>query len=113
VVIDGGANLGTFSMSARKRWPEAAFHLIEPQASCTGHLRSLCGANGFVLHSGALVDAESGRRGTVRFTATETPNTGAQVVFDGMKSEHGLTEVPAITLDAFSQANCENRTEPS
>ena len=101
VVIDGGAHLGTFSMSARKLWPEAAFHLVEPQASCTGHLRSLCDANGFALHSGALVDAESGRPGTVRFTATETPNTGAQVVFDGMILEHGLTEVPAITLDGL------------
>jgi FkbM family methyltransferase len=99
VVIDGGAHLGSFSMLARKLWPEATFHLIEPQESCIGHLRTLCDANRFVLHPGALVDAENGRRGTVRFTAIEAPNTGAQVIFDSMTSEHRVTEVPAITLD--------------
>jgi FkbM family methyltransferase len=101
VVIDGGAHLGSFSLSARKLWPHAAFHLIEPQAACDSHLRSLCDANGFELHSYALADTESARQGTVRFTVTETPNTGAQAIFDGVTSEHQLVEVPAVTLDSL------------
>ncbi len=41
VVIDGGANVGVFTQMARRIFPEAQFHLVEPQPACAPVLRGL------------------------------------------------------------------------
>jgi FkbM family methyltransferase len=93
IVIDGGAHLGTFSLAAERIFPEATFHLIEPQPACLGPLRELSAKRHFALHEFALSD----RPGTVEFLKTTDPNTGAYV---NPRGEEAIT-VPANTLDAL------------
>ncbi|MFZ0846975.1 MAG: FkbM family methyltransferase [Pseudolabrys sp.] len=95
IVIDGGAHLGMFSLAAAKTFPDAKYHLIEPQEPCLGPLRKLCAKNHFVLHEFALSD----QLGTVKFLKTVTPSTGAYVnpIYPGDE----VITVPATTLDAL------------
>jgi FkbM family methyltransferase len=98
VVIDGGAHLGSFSMFAKSLFPDATFHLIEPQSACISTLRELCAAQNFILHECALAEHD----GRLQFPATSEPGTGAHVL-----SEHDSETVPvaAQTLDTlFAQS---------
>jgi FkbM family methyltransferase len=56
IVIDGGANCGQFFSLARPIFPDAVFHLIEPQPVCTAALRTLAKQDGgdVVVHETAL-----------------------------------------------------------
>jgi FkbM family methyltransferase len=94
LVIDGGAHLGTFSLAARKSFPAATYHLIEPQTACIPALRSLCAREGFTLHECALAD----RVGEIGLAQSATPSTGAHVKPVGGS---GVSSVPASTLDAL------------
>ena len=95
IVIDGGANLGLFSVAVPKIFPEATFHLIEPQPPCIPILRKLCKKNGFVLHEFALAD----QVGTIELLKTNTPHASAYVNPSNW-GEEGIT-VSASTLDAI------------
>jgi FkbM family methyltransferase len=94
LVVDGGAHLGWFSLTARQIFPDAAFHLIEPQPACAGSLRALCSRQGFTFHPCALAT----ERGTVQLSRTEEPSTGAHVRLDGSAN---TVPVPAETLDGL------------
>jgi FkbM family methyltransferase len=92
IVIDGGAHLGTFSEMARRIYPTASFHLVEPQPACQAALRALCAREGFTLHPYALGETSQ----PLRFAATDVASTGAHVA----DAEDGPTiEVPTRTLD--------------
>jgi FkbM family methyltransferase len=92
VVIDGGAHLGTFSIMAKRLFPDAIFHLIEPQAACLPHLRALCITHNFSLHECALADMS----GTLSLCDADEPSTGAHIDL-----EHGAVSRPvrAVALD--------------
>jgi FkbM family methyltransferase len=94
VVIDGGAHLGSFSLAAKQIFPDAAFHLIEPQPACLASLRALCSTEGFVLHECALAD----RSGKIGFSPLSEPHTGAHV---RLNDDVGADTVSAVTLDAL------------
>jgi FkbM family methyltransferase len=53
VVIDGGANLGTWTQLAQESFPDATFHLVEPQAACQARLAERTGPK-YHLHRWAL-----------------------------------------------------------
>ena len=93
VVIDGGAHIGSFSIAAHSIFPDAVFHLVEPQPACGENLRKLCAARGFIFHECALAD----QPGHVGLTRTLSPSTGAHVTLDDEKS----VPVAANTLDAL------------
>lgn len=95
IVIDGGANVGQFSVAAQTIFPEATFHLIEPQPPCIPLLRELCAKRNFVLHEFAL----SNHAGAVEFLKTEAPSTGAYVN-PSHRGQEAIT-VPANTIDAL------------
>lgn len=95
IVIDGGANVGLFSIAAQKIFPEATFHLIEPQPPCLPVLRELCARRNFVLHEVALSD----RPGVVEFLKTDVPSTGAYVN-PSFRGEAAIA-VAANTIDAL------------
>ena len=40
-IVDGGANVGTFALKARRIFPEAPIHLIEPQPGCQPALENI------------------------------------------------------------------------
>ena len=41
VVVDVGANAGAWTAIARERFPDATYHLVEPQAACIAQLQAL------------------------------------------------------------------------
>src|SRR5271166_2234269 len=92
VIIDGGAHLGTFSLNVKKIFPNAVFHLVEPQSACFAALEQTCGKEGFTLHKCALSDHD----GKLSFTNTTSPNTGAQV-----STDEASYLVSACTLDTL------------
>jgi FkbM family methyltransferase len=94
VVIDGGAHLGSFSLLAKQFFGTATFHLVEPQPACSATLKALSAKEGFILHECALAD----HNGTISFSRTFEPNTGAHVQ-TGVSSE--TVTVPASTLDTL------------
>ena len=94
VIIDAGAHLGWFSLVARKYFPAAACHLIEPQPACAAALKSLEGNRCFRFHPFALAE----RPGEVLMNNSELPNTGAQIK---LSPGEGTIAVAATTLDAL------------
>jgi FkbM family methyltransferase len=95
VIVDGGANLGQWAARARRCFPVAALHLVEPQPACASALRALEDACTF-LHSVALSEPGVAR---VRLVGG---GTGAWVARPGEASPDGAEqECPATTLDAL------------
>lgn len=98
LVIDGGANRGQFYRLARRIFPSARFHLIEPQPECAPELRKLVGeSHGTVqFHPVAITEpgiatlrmvGGGGTGGTGCWVAKPTDQDGAEI------------EVPATSLD--------------
>lgn len=105
VVIDGGANMGVWTTMARKVFPDAAYHLIEPQPACAAELRRLVERTpGLHLHSVAL-----SRPGVeqVRMIGggPDGGGTGAWVAEPGETIPGDKEyEVPAVTLDGLLES---------
>ena len=93
VVIDGGAHIGSFSVAARSIFPNAIFHLVEPQPACIEPLQRLCAAKGFIFHNCALAET----KGQIYLTRTVEPSTGAHITSDNRDA----IPVMASTLDAL------------
>jgi len=94
VVIDGGAHLGSFSLTGKTIFPQAKFHLVEPQLACAASLKLLCARHGFVLHECALAD----RAGNVFLLKTDLPGTGAYIK---PEPDADSIAVTACTLDSL------------
>jgi FkbM family methyltransferase len=75
LVIDGGAHVGSFSLAASQVFPDAIFHLIEPQPACAQALAHVARTHGFLIHACALSD----QAGHVLMQAETGPTTGAHV----------------------------------
>jgi FkbM family methyltransferase len=108
VVIDGGANVGSWTRVAHAIFPEATLHLIEPQPACRRPLEELSQSfAGCVYYPVALV--EPGVT-TVRLLGGGDGGggTGARVAAHG---ERGPDEVEcdAATLDALLAARVTKR----
>ena len=98
VAIDGGANMGTWTQMARSVFPDAEFHLVEPQPACLPTLRELgTRMRGVTVHPVALT-----RPGVDRVRVIgggmHGGGTGAWVAQLGETAE-GETQCPATTLD--------------
>jgi FkbM family methyltransferase len=93
VVIDGGAFIGSFTKTAYSIFPDATFHLVEPQTACSAALRNLCARKGFTFHECALAETQ----GRISLTQTAEPSTGAHIEPD----PENATSVVAATLDAL------------
>ena len=93
VVIDGGAHIGSFSVAAQSIFPNAIFHMVEPQPACCQPLQRLCAAKGFIFHQCALAE----KKGQIYLTRAAEPSTGAHVTLDNRDA----ILVVAETLDAL------------
>lgn len=91
VVIDGGANAGSFATIVASVFPAAFIHAIEPQVACHASLRSL--GLPLELHPVAIGSPEEAQCGYVLMSDAESGSTGARV------SENGVTRTPVATLD--------------
>ena len=98
VIIDGGANIGSFARDMRVIFPDAKIHCIEPQPGCREALEKLAGeADGRVIyHPIALAAPE--RHGTTMAMTTDDAmqSTGAHLSPERLE---GLM-VPLETLDS-------------
>lgn len=96
IIIDGGANIGDFTRVAYRYYPDAIFHLIEPQPACAEALTSLCSNSQFIFHPVAL--GASGNT-TVRLVVDPTGvTTGAHIEGSGGGTASSV-EVPLVKLD--------------
>jgi FkbM family methyltransferase len=93
VIVDGGAHLGWFSLHARRAFPQAEIHMVEPQPACAAALKALAARPGFNLHTVAL----TAERKTVKMTCNDGPDTGAYVAAGDDRRAN--TEVQGETLD--------------
>src|SRR5689334_2206386 len=75
MIIDGGAHLGEFSLLARRVFPGADIHMIEPQPACQGALVELAAKHSFRLHPFALVSTEEVGKPILMAVSSE-PSTG-------------------------------------
>jgi FkbM family methyltransferase len=98
IIIDAGAHLGWFSVTAKKYFPAATCHLIEPQPACAASLKIFADDTGSRFHPFALAD----QPGIVRMSKSDLPNTGAQVK---LSPDEGTITVPATTLDVLFDKN--------
>ncbi|HEX4410987.1 MAG TPA: FkbM family methyltransferase [Xanthobacteraceae bacterium] len=92
IILDCGAHVGSFSVATQQIFPDAVFHLVEPQPACRSTLQVLCNSTpSFVFHDCALGD----RSGSVNLAVADEATTGAHVAVLGEK----VVSVPAETLD--------------
>jgi FkbM family methyltransferase len=98
IVIDGGANIGAFTQQAITLFPEAVFHLIEPQPACFGYLDALQKPGRIEVHKCAL--GHSAGTARLGISANNEVSTGAYVAADGWVPDHEAV-VPVQPLDAL------------
>ncbi len=99
VIVDGGANVGHWTLVARTIFPEAEFHLIEPLPGCEEDLRQLGGGSGrLYIHPVAVT--EPGIE-CVRMVSNgmNDKGTGSHVV--SVNDKRNTIEVKATTLDSL------------
>ena len=100
VIIDGGANMGTWTRMARTIFPSATFHIIEPQPACREALDDLSRRMpGLVVHPVALTKPGTSQVRIVGGGVTGG-GTGGWVALRG-EWEPGAVECPATTLDCL------------
>jgi FkbM family methyltransferase len=55
IIVDGGANMGEWARTARRVFPDARLHLIEPQAACRPALEAMArDLGGLTVHAVAV-----------------------------------------------------------
>jgi FkbM family methyltransferase len=101
VVIDCGANQGTWTRLSAQHFPEARLHLVEAQPRCAPILARDFPPPRFQVHSVAVT--APGVASVRMFVADAGTTTGASVVRADAEAPSGehVTEVPASTLDAL------------
>ena len=99
VVIDGGANRGQWFATASPVFPEAAFHLVEPQDVCWPALEAAAASRGrTTVHRTAITAPGVGE---VRMSrGGDAGNTGAFVI-TAVEGHWAELTVTATTLDAL------------
>lgn len=95
-VIDGGANKGQWYALARQIFPEATFHLIEPQPVCLRELHKIEGVN---VHGVAL--SQPGVKRLRMRGGGDHGGTGCHVITpgDSLPAEDGDLMYNSCTLD--------------
>lgn len=96
IIIDCGANTGAFSVMARRYWPAAHLHIVEPQPGCRPALDLVAKRGNVSIHHVALGD----ERGTLVLAAQpDSTSTGAHVLLDKPHADHATISVDCVTLD--------------
>lgn len=97
VVIDCGANMGSWTRMARSVFPNAHYHLIEPQAGCAAELQRLVKRGSRMAYHPVALSTPG--VASVRMTGTRG-ETGTYVLHAQENSPEGV-DVPATTLDGL------------
>jgi FkbM family methyltransferase len=107
-VIDGGANVGRWTSTAHAIFPEASFHMVEPQPSCQAILAEVCRTLPRVSVAAVALSSPGTARVRMMNVADDSRSEGAFVTDDPAAEAATL---PATTLDALfaDQAKIEDR----
>jgi len=100
VVIDGGANVGTWTQMIHPIFASAEFHLIEPQPACAEALQDLVGRMPRLTFHPVAVSEPGITRVRMIGGGEKGGGTGAWVARPGEVAQ-GDVECPATTLDAL------------
>ncbi len=93
-IIDGGANIGLFTLGAIARWPQARVMMIEPLAENVGLIRRNLEANG--MRAVVVEAALAGEAGLATFYL-RAANIGS---LSAAREHSGRRQVRAITLSS-------------
>lgn len=96
MIVDAGAHLGQFSLTAATIFSCDRFHLIEPQPSCAPTLRAICTSRGWHFHEVAL---GTGAYQDLFLTRADLPNTGVHVVESKQPDPAQTISARASSLD--------------
>jgi len=97
-IIDAGANVGDWTRMARRVFPTAAFHMIEPQAGCAPLLESMSNDSPGIRFYRTAVTRPGRREVAMTGGGSAQRGTGAWVVAEGEEAiAQSLSE--ATTLD--------------
>ena len=103
VIIDAGANVGDWTRMARRIFPDAVYHLIEPQAECAPQLTALATMLPSVRVYSVAVTAPGVKSVLM---GRSDGGTGAWVAEEGTS---GAVQVPATSLDEIIVVSTEDR----
>ncbi len=103
--MDAGANMGDWTRMAVKSFPDATYHLIEPQPGCHASLRSLAQEIQGHLHTVAVTQPEVS---AVHIAGDGLGSTGAYVC--SLAERDNTICVPANTLDDLVTVTSSSRT---
>lgn len=109
IIIDGGANVGSFSAFALKLFPQAEVHAVEPQPGCQSRLEKLRieSAGRVIIHPVALCGPEQDGQILHMATDAHSLSTGAHVA---LESDQARTiSVPCSTIDKLLANNIATR----
>jgi FkbM family methyltransferase len=93
-VIDVGASNGSWSLEARKCWPDAHYHLVEANVQHQAALQAVCSATPRFSY---VLAAASDEPGTIYFDGSDS--FGGLAMKDASPDRPGVKGVPAVTLD--------------
>lgn len=81
-VVDGGAHMGSFTKSVRELFPDAVFHVVEPQPACRQVLENLIAEmpSHTILHRVALCSSELDGETVMLAADPNASSTGAHVL---------------------------------
>lgn len=100
VVVDAGANAGQWTKSAIQVFPEANFHLIEPQPACRSSLLQLTKAHSRLVYHSCAVTRAGVSQVTLAGGNKFGGSTGAFIAEADEAGGH-VEVVPASSLDAL------------
>jgi FkbM family methyltransferase len=111
VIIDGGANFGTWTEMVRPLFPDAEFHLIEPQPACAPALKKLSAAGQGVTFHPVAVTRPGVTQVQMVSDAKSAGGTGAYVI-ESAGTREDILQCPATTLDNLfaDRLQASNRT---
>lgn len=108
-IIDAGANIGEWTLMARRIFPTAVFHMVEPQSGCAPALRSIAESSEGIRFHPVAVTRPGIQRVSMAGGGSSRNSTGAWVVQPGDPSPHSEDSLEATTLDDLFR---ERVTEP-
>jgi len=99
VVVDVGANRGTWATLAHATFPEAAFHLVEPQPGCLPSLRAFAAAKRNAQIHATAVTAPGITRISMTGGGATGDGTGNFIPSGASVADADTVTYPATTLD--------------
>ena len=103
LVVDGGAHTGCFTKATRELFPNAVYHLVEPQPACRPELEALVTGmpSRTILHPVALCSSNTVSHAIKLAAEHGTASTGAHVVPAGEEPQGPTVAVEGRTLDVL------------